>query len=142
MHDCDEALLLTSLASTDASKAPELSIFNSLTDSKRTFVPKNGNAVKWCLAKPPFRPCDESEPSEIYLNSSLSSLRYTCGPTVYDLCHLGHARAYLTFDIIRRIMEDYFHYDGASYHCRGDSHRRAAESIGNPAELFFLRSLF
>ena len=25
---------------------------------------------------------------------------------------MGHARAYLTFDIIRRILEDYFHYDG------------------------------
>lgn len=36
---------------------------------------------------------------------------YTCGPTVYDACHMGHARAYLTFDILRRIMEDYFGYD-------------------------------
>ena len=24
---------------------------------------------------------------------------------------MGHARAYLTFDILRRIMEDYFHYE-------------------------------
>ena len=24
---------------------------------------------------------------------------------------MGHARAYLTFDILRRIMEDYFHFD-------------------------------
>merc|ERR1712166_716541 len=70
-------------ATADHEKAPQLHIFNSLTDSKRPFVPKYGNTVKW----------------------------YTCGPTVYDLCHLGHARAYLTFDIIRRIMEDYFHYD-------------------------------
>jgi hypothetical protein len=37
-------------------------------------------------------------------------LWYTCGPTVYDHSHMGHARAYLTFDIIRRVMEDYFHY--------------------------------
>ena len=36
---------------------------------------------------------------------------YTCGPTVYDVCHMGHARAYLTFDILRRILEDYFRYD-------------------------------
>lgn len=35
---------------------------------------------------------------------------YTCGPTVYDACHMGHARAYLTFDILRRILTDYFHY--------------------------------
>ncbi|KAJ3343694.1 hypothetical protein HDU83_005544 [Entophlyctis luteolus] len=36
---------------------------------------------------------------------------YTCGPTVYDKSHMGHARNYITFDIIRRIMEDYFNYD-------------------------------
>ena len=34
-----------------------------------------------------------------------------CGPTVYDAAHLGHARTYLTFDIIRRILTSYFHYD-------------------------------
>ena len=36
---------------------------------------------------------------------------YMCGPTVYDAAHLGHARTYLTFDIIRRILTSYFHYD-------------------------------
>ena len=36
---------------------------------------------------------------------------YMCGPTVYDSAHLGHARTYLTFDIIRRILNNYFHYD-------------------------------
>ncbi|MFH1429154.1 MAG: cysteine--tRNA ligase [Candidatus Margulisiibacteriota bacterium] len=30
---------------------------------------------------------------------------YVCGVTVYDECHLGHARAYLTFDIVRRYLE-------------------------------------
>jgi cysteinyl-tRNA synthetase len=35
---------------------------------------------------------------------------YICGPTVYDSAHLGHARAYITFDIIRRILSDYFGY--------------------------------
>jgi cysteinyl-tRNA synthetase len=34
-----------------------------------------------------------------------------CGPTVYDSSHLGHARTYMGFDIIRRIMEDYFGYN-------------------------------
>jgi len=29
---------------------------------------------------------------------------YVCGPTVYDYCHLGHARAYITFDTIRRFL--------------------------------------
>lgn len=33
---------------------------------------------------------------------------YTCGPTVYDSAHLGHARTYVSFDILRRIMEEHF----------------------------------
>lgn len=33
-----------------------------------------------------------------------------CGPTVYDSAHLGHARTYLSFDILRRIMRDFFGY--------------------------------
>lgn len=33
---------------------------------------------------------------------------YICGPTVYDSAHMGHARAYVSFDIIRRVLEDYF----------------------------------
>jgi cysteinyl-tRNA synthetase len=33
---------------------------------------------------------------------------YVCGPTVYDHSHLGHARNYVSTDIIRRIMRDYF----------------------------------
>lgn len=59
-----------------------LFLMNSLTDSLEEFSPRNGRQVKW----------------------------YTCGPTVYDHSHMGHARAYLTFDILRRIMEDYFGY--------------------------------
>ncbi|RDB28024.1 Cysteine--tRNA ligase [Hypsizygus marmoreus] len=34
-----------------------------------------------------------------------------CGPTVYDASHLGHARNYVTTDILRRIMRDYFGYE-------------------------------
>ncbi|KAJ1961936.1 cysteinyl-tRNA synthetase [Dipsacomyces acuminosporus] len=60
-----------------------LVIYNSMTKSKVPFVPREGNYVSW----------------------------YGCGPTVYDAAHLGHARNYTTFDIIRRIMEDYFNYD-------------------------------
>ena len=30
---------------------------------------------------------------------------------MYDDAHLGHARTYLTSDIIRRIMKDYFGFE-------------------------------
>ena len=29
---------------------------------------------------------------------------YVCGITVYDLCHMGHARTYLSFDIMVRYL--------------------------------------
>lgn len=56
---------------------------NTLTGSKQAFVPVDGRTVRW----------------------------YTCGPTVYDSSHVGHARTYLSLDIMRRIMTDYFHYN-------------------------------
>ncbi|KAJ3191062.1 hypothetical protein HK101_008110 [Irineochytrium annulatum] len=61
---------------------PVLKISNSLTHTKTEFVPRAGMNVGW----------------------------YICGPTVYAPSHLGHARTYMTFDIIRRIMEEYFGY--------------------------------
>lgn len=35
---------------------------------------------------------------------------YSCGPTVYDSAHLGHARTYVSTDIIRRILTDHFNF--------------------------------
>jgi len=35
---------------------------------------------------------------------------YVCGPTTYDLSHMGHARAYVAFDVVRRYLE-YIGYD-------------------------------
>ncbi|WP_297520234.1 cysteine--tRNA ligase [Thermococcus sp.] len=30
---------------------------------------------------------------------------YVCGPTVYDYTHIGHARTYIAFDVVRRYFE-------------------------------------
>jgi cysteinyl-tRNA synthetase len=56
-----------------------------LTRSKNEFVPidPTGKVVKW----------------------------YSCGPTVYDDAHLGHARNYVTIDILRRVLAGYFGYN-------------------------------
>uniref|UniRef100_H3CGN7 Cysteine--tRNA ligase, cytoplasmic n=1 Tax=Tetraodon nigroviridis TaxID=99883 RepID=H3CGN7_TETNG len=63
---------------------PRLRLYNSLTRAKELFVPQKGNKVTW----------------------------YSCGPTVYDASHMGHARSsYISFDILRRILRDYFKYE-------------------------------
>jgi len=36
---------------------------------------------------------------------------YTCGPTVYDFSHLGHARNYVQNDIIQRVLTKYFGFE-------------------------------
>lgn len=61
----------------------KLELYNSLTREKNEFVPINHNHILW----------------------------YNCGPTVYDSSHMGHARSYITFDIIRRVLRDYFGYN-------------------------------
>ena len=60
----------------------DLKIYNSLTRQKDAFAPISEDEVTW----------------------------YSCGPTVYDDAHLGHARNYVTIDILRRILRDYFKY--------------------------------
>ncbi|KAK9879201.1 hypothetical protein WA026_004049 [Henosepilachna vigintioctopunctata] len=62
---------------------PVLKVYNSLTRQKEIFVPLKGKKVTW----------------------------YSCGPTVYDASHMGHARSYITFDILRRVLTNYFGYD-------------------------------
>lgn len=58
-----------------------IKIFNSITQEKEDFVAQK--TIKW----------------------------YICGPTVYDSSHIGHARTYVTFDMIRAILEQYFGYN-------------------------------
>ncbi|KAF3941077.1 hypothetical protein ABW19_dt0205742 [Dactylella cylindrospora] len=68
-----------------ASPESELKLYNSLTRTKTPFYPNDvvGKRVTW----------------------------YCCGPTVYDAAHLGHARNYVTTDVLRRVLEGYFGYD-------------------------------
>ena len=51
-----------------------LTVYNTLTRQKETFVPLNPENVRM----------------------------YVCGMTVYDYCHLGHARVMVVFDMIAR----------------------------------------
>ncbi len=52
-------------------------VYNTLTQQKELFEP-------WA-------------PPQVHM--------YVCGVTVYDHCHLGHARAYAAFDLVRRHLE-------------------------------------
>ncbi len=53
-----------------------LRIYNTLTRRKEEFIPLEAGIVKM----------------------------YVCGVTVYDYCHLGHARAYVVWDMVRRYL--------------------------------------
>ncbi|OGI20912.1 MAG: cysteine--tRNA ligase [Candidatus Melainabacteria bacterium RIFCSPHIGHO2_02_FULL_34_12] len=55
----------------------QLTVFNNLTRKKETFSPQDPNNVSI----------------------------YTCGPTVYDHSHIGHARSAVTWDTIVRFMK-------------------------------------
>ncbi|MDR2426857.1 MAG: cysteine--tRNA ligase [Endomicrobium sp.] len=54
-----------------------IKFYNTLTNAKEEFIPQNENFVTM----------------------------YVCGVTPYDEVHLGHARAYVTFDIIKRHLQ-------------------------------------
>jgi cysteinyl-tRNA synthetase len=68
-----------------ATGTPKFRVMNSLTKKEELFVPhlKEKNLITW----------------------------YMCGPTVYDMSHMGHAKTYVQSDIVGRIMTDYFGYD-------------------------------
>ena len=54
-----------------------MKLFNSYTNNVEEFKPIDGNEVKM----------------------------YVCGPTVYDYAHLGHARCYITWDVLYRYLK-------------------------------------
>ena len=54
-----------------------MKLFNSYTNTVEEFKPIDGNKVKM----------------------------YVCGPTVYDYAHLGHARCYITWDVLYRYLK-------------------------------------
>ncbi len=54
-----------------------LTLYNTLTRRKETFEPLTPGQVKM----------------------------YCCGVTVYDYCHLGHARSYIVWDVVRRYLQ-------------------------------------
>jgi len=66
-------------------------------------------------------------------------LWYSCGPTVYDHSHLGHARNYVSLDIIMRVLRHVFNYN--IVHVMGMTDvddkiiKRAAEEKITPADL-------
>jgi cysteinyl-tRNA synthetase len=71
------------LRATDTADAlAELILFNSKSRSKEPLKPLEGSKVSM----------------------------YTCGPTVYDHAHVGNFRAFLTYDLIKRVLT-YFGYD-------------------------------
>jgi len=53
-----------------------LKVLNTLTGRKEEFVPMDGKRVRM----------------------------YVCGPTVYDYVHIGNARSFVAFDVIRRYL--------------------------------------
>ena len=59
-----------------------MKVYNTLTRKKEEFVPLEDNKVKM----------------------------YVCGPTVYNLIHIGNARPMICFDTVRRYLE-YKGYD-------------------------------
>ncbi|XP_054740356.1 probable cysteine--tRNA ligase, mitochondrial [Anastrepha obliqua] len=52
--------------------------------------------------------CIAREQVPLILPNDTYATWYTCGPTVYDSTHLGHASCYVKLDIIQRILRQYF----------------------------------
>uniref|UniRef100_A0ACD5WS88 Uncharacterized protein n=1 Tax=Avena sativa TaxID=4498 RepID=A0ACD5WS88_AVESA len=71
------AIPSVSAPTTTAEGAPPLHLFNSMTKKKELFVPRVEGKVGM----------------------------YVCGVTPYDFSHVGHARAYVAFDVLYRYLK-------------------------------------
>lgn len=52
--------------------------------------------------------CVAGEKVPVILNDPHIATWYSCGPTVYDSAHTGHASCYVKLDIIQRILKSFF----------------------------------
>ncbi|XP_038214212.1 probable cysteine--tRNA ligase, mitochondrial [Zerene cesonia] len=52
--------------------------------------------------------CVAEERVPVILNDPTMATWYSCGPTVYDSAHIGHACCYVKLDIIQRILKSFF----------------------------------
>ncbi len=64
-----------------------LQIYNSLTRKKEPFTPIDPKNVRM----------------------------YVCGMTVYDYCHIGHARVLVVFDVVNRYLREKFGQNSVTY---------------------------
>lgn len=103
-------------------------LFNTLKRKKEEFIPQNKNIVKI----------------------------YVCGPTVYDHCHIGHAKTAVAFDVIRQFLKfrgysvyyisnitDVGHIVGDADEGEDKIEKRAKERQKDPMELvdFYTKSM-
>src|SRR3712207_3015104 len=58
---------------------------------------------------PPLRLHDTSTGEVRPLSPGRNATMYVCGITPYDAAHLGHAFAYLTYDLVERVLRDQGH---------------------------------
>ena len=80
-----------------------LRLYNTLTRTKEDFIPIDPNNVRM----------------------------YVCGPTVYDLAHIGNARPVIVFDVLFRLLR----------HLYGESHVTYVRNITDVDDKINARAL-
>ena len=89
---------------------------SKIDDNEKNVVNINTNngIVLFDSLSQSFKPLNLNETDNQTYNSK-GLAWYTCGPTVYDSAHLGHARTYVTIDIIQRALLYHHNYQLSSY---------------------------